>query len=497
LSVLLHKTTACTAGYGQCVNNPDPGCCVICDNGKYDAGNLHCWNCPAGRFNLNDQIAHTSCKICASGKYSTAGSTECTFCSVGRYNDQNTQANCARCQPGSFTNSTGMTVCSSCSPGLYSAVVNASECSECTTGTFAEAPGSSACKSCVTSTFQNLTGQSFCYDCDVVFEVSPSGSSSCTYCNYTQGLLRNSNKSVSQCSNCGAGDILEIFNPLNLSCIHCPPGFYSQNTSSTVCNKCHPGTYQPNVASSTCFSCPKGTYSSFFSSTSCQKCVGGTTEGVGSLDESYCVICEEGYFGSPPNNPCAKCPLTFGISCPAGSYSPNVASGYWRISLTSILKCSPPAACQFTGVQNMTTCSKEYKGTNCGECNFDHYRLGLECKKCPAVWVQVLTIFAFILIFLAISFRLTFANGKLSPDVRIAIQSIQIISLYTAITPNWPPYIKSLINVFSLTVSNYALNLLFISIRISISNYLLQSVHSPWIFGRSIIPKCCFYQLHL
>jgi hypothetical protein len=44
-------------------------------------------------------------------------------------------------------------------------------------------------------------------------------------------------------------------------------------------------------------------------------------------------------------------------------------------------------------------------------------------------------------------------DGKMSDDVRIAIQAMQLISLYGTISPNWPPYIQSMINLFSFSVS--------------------------------------------
>jgi hypothetical protein len=129
-----------------------------------------------------------------------------------------------------------------------------------------------------------------------------------------------------------------------------------------------------------------------------------------------------------------------------------VNAGFWRIDAVTILACSPTAACAYTGTDVRTTCASGYTGNNCGTCNANFYRLGLDCKECPPQWAQVLTILALALVFGLIIARLLLSDGKLSADVRIAIQAMQIISLYGTISPNWPPYVKSMINVLSLTV---------------------------------------------
>jgi hypothetical protein len=141
------------------------------------------------------------------------------------------------------------------------------------------------------------------------------------------------------------------------------------------------------------------------------------------------------------------------MHCPVNSSYPFVDPGYWRIDAVTILECSPPAACQYTGNNNFTECSAGYTGQNCGNCNPEFYRLGLDCKACPSKWVRALTIIAFVAVFGMIIVRLLLSDGKMSADVRIAIQAMQLISLYNTISPNWPPYVKSLIDALSFSVS--------------------------------------------
>jgi hypothetical protein len=375
-------------------------------------------------------------------------------------------------------------------------------CLDCAVGMFTAVLGSSICSNCPNGKIQNSVGQSFCIDCDS-FSVSSVGLSTCNWCDYQIGFWKNSSKSLSSCSSCGPARFLDISNSSNLTCVGCSSGLYnsfgvrttcdacqpgnysdfaktecsrcspgsfsvfpqssnctlcaagtySTNMNSTGCLECSPGSYQSQLGSSFCLSCPRGYFATYSGSTLCQQCEGGTTEKSGSLDQTYCVICNEGYYGSPPRNPCTKCPKSSGMSCPQGVPIPYVNSGYWRIDAATILECSPTVACESTGTNNITSCAHQYTGTNCGACNDRFYRLGLDCKKCPAVWTQTLTILAFLIVLSAICARLMLSDGKLPPDVRVAIQAMQLMSLYNTITPKWPPYVKTLINALSFTVS--------------------------------------------
>jgi hypothetical protein len=212
------------------------------------------------------------------------------------------------------------------------------------------------------------------------------------------------------------------------------------------------GQYQALGESSTCFKCPRGKFSPQQGQTFCQECDGGTTEFEGSTGKSDCVICNEGYFGSPPDKSCTPCPVSKNIHCPEKTSYPYVDPGFWRIDAITILECSPTSACAFTGMGNNTKCSVAYTGQNCGNCNYGYYRLGLECKSCPNVLVRVLTFLGFFVLFIIILIRLLRFQGSISPDAKIAMQSMQIMALYSSISSKWPPYLKAILNSFSLTV---------------------------------------------
>jgi hypothetical protein len=389
---------------------------------------------------------------CPIGMYDNNGN--CFPCDNGQYGPSSGLQNCFDCSRGKYTpnNGTGFSACLNCQLGRVANDTGASSCLDCPVGTFQNSVGSSRCLMCSAGSFQNLSGSSTCLDCPASY-VSPAGSSGCKYCDYLLAVWKDTSKSVSSCSTCGLGNILNISDPADLSCFACSPGFYSSVQTRTSCDECAAGSYQTNSGYSSCTPCEQGKFSSIQGrSSNCQECEGGTTITIGSLDQSFCVICDEGYFGSPPRNPCTKCPISPGISCPRGTPTPIVAPGYWRINQISVLQCSPPAACESTGANNFTTCAVQYTGNNCGMCNSQYYRLGLDCKKCPAAWVQTLTILAFVVVFVTILARLMLGEGKFSPDVRVAIQAMQIMSLYTTISPNWPPYVKSLINALSFSV---------------------------------------------
>jgi hypothetical protein len=173
----------------------------------------------------------------------------------------------------------------------------------------------------------------------------------------------------------------------------------------------------------------------------------------GSFDPSFCFICDEGYYGSPPNHPCTKCPVSPGIHCPPQSSYPFVYPGFWRIDVVTIFPCNPAAACESTGTNNYTVCSPGYTGQNCGLCDNSYRRLSLDCKPCPAKWLQVIQILLFCALLLFILVRIYVSQGGISADTKITIQSLQILALYSGISPNWPPYLLSLFNALSLTVT--------------------------------------------
>jgi hypothetical protein len=98
-----------------------------------------------------------------------------------------------------------------------------------------------------------------------------------------------------------------------------------------------------------CTDCPKGTFNSETGQSECSNCTVSTTQFQGSLSESDCSICTEGYFGSPPTIHCLSCPTFEGMDCDNAGFIPNVHAGYFRTSNTTVVACAPSEACLRTG----------------------------------------------------------------------------------------------------------------------------------------------------
>eukprot|EP00667_Euglena_gracilis_P001624 EG_transcript_1622 len=76
-----------------------------------------CSDCPAGTYAYNaDQVSE--CRPCPVTSYSLAGSTNCTPCASGTYNDREGQGQCWPCVAGSIAINPGAAMCNVCPSGM-------------------------------------------------------------------------------------------------------------------------------------------------------------------------------------------------------------------------------------------------------------------------------------------------------------------------------------------------------------------------------------------
>jgi hypothetical protein len=109
------------------------------NNNAQCSNNAQClctFTCPPKQY--QDQSGQTSCKVCASGRYSTAGASGCpytsTSCPVGTYYQIFSHTLCDSCASGKYNDQfgqTGQTSCKGCPSGWYQRQSGQSGCTPC------------------------------------------------------------------------------------------------------------------------------------------------------------------------------------------------------------------------------------------------------------------------------------------------------------------------------------------------------------------------------
>ena len=138
-----------------------------CPAGYYD-NNGTCTKAQAGYYAEDGEM-----KLCETGSVSSAGSSSCTPCPVGKYRGGNA-ASCWTCGVGTYADTEGSTSCKVCPAGMSHTITGATsisactpcpagmhkmggftECAKCAAGTYADAEGSASCKKCPSGTTNN------------------------------------------------------------------------------------------------------------------------------------------------------------------------------------------------------------------------------------------------------------------------------------------------------------------------------------------------------
>ena len=162
------------------------------------------------------------CLACAPGTIAPqTGSSVCSACSLGRYQDQTVQPlpqSCSFCQPGTSSSVLGATVCAACAAGRAAPDSGYATCEVCPPGSYTMGNRSAACLQCARGTASNATGY-----------WSPVG-----------------------CPVCQAGSEQLGFG--NAICVQCALGQYSE-VGVGVCQQCPVNSYSPSVAATTCLPC--------------------------------------------------------------------------------------------------------------------------------------------------------------------------------------------------------------------------------------------------
>ena len=357
----------CSSGFAS--NKIESYTCNKCESGKYTNGKhtIECIQCPSGFYSdiegastcnacengtystILGSVSKENCIECESGKISSYGSDDCTFCEIGKWAKK--RRHCINCFSGRYSFNTGLT--------------SNSECLLCPIGKYNDEEGlvfENQCKICENGKIGIIEGAQ--------------SNASCILCE--QGKFKSS---LTNCETCPNG---WISNNEENNCIMCETGKWALDKKS--CVQCSKGKYSFStglISDSECISCVKGKYNSFtgeISENSCITCENGKIGFIeGAQSNASCILCEQGKFKSSLTN-CETCPNGWisnnkennCIICPIGTFSNK-----YKISC---LKCQKGKYNDIIGLSHLDDCK------NCEPGKYSNktgYTNGLQCKNCP------------------------------------------------------------------------------------------------------------------
>lgn len=176
-SYISHNADATPVG-----NNPQKTCCAAptCEPGNWRNGE-RCEMCSAG--SISSQPDASECTPCSDGTFAPAGSTQCSACGLGQFDDDGLASTpCVQCPSGRFSDTTGARTCAGeCQPGTHSmpGSQHLEECVACPTGRVdSDQDASTPCTLCPADTFSDVSGSTSCNLCPDQL-TSTGGSSAC------------------------------------------------------------------------------------------------------------------------------------------------------------------------------------------------------------------------------------------------------------------------------------------------------------------------------
>lgn len=270
-----------------------------------------CLECPAGKKS-STAVATTiaACSDCTPGKFSTAGSSSCTECDLGQYQDQAGQAGCQNCIFGKFQETRGQT-CTKCDPGMYRDDHNNLICVDCPSGYFQDDDGSAICFPCIPGTFNDELGQQQCKDCEKDMYSEETEQLECTDC--PTGTSTSNKTGRTMCISCISGKYGD-------SCTPCEVGYYrGPDDPAAVCLACDLGRFVNTPGSPSCFNCPAGTAAKKEGSSECSDCLAGSFRGRED-NATTCISCPRGFYTIKKAQP-------FCLDCDAGRFAADEGTG--------------------------------------------------------------------------------------------------------------------------------------------------------------------------
>ena len=265
--------------------------CRTCPAGSHTSdrtGSSNCTGCPAGRFLADaavDAANHrnvSNCQLCAAGKSSTAGASECLDCAVGTIAATAGTSTCSKCAAGKYMPFIGQTACPNCASSRFSRQ-GATECTACQSNT-AALPGSSTCDRCSANFMLDDRPWKQRQSADGGGAASSFHNTSCIECSSPDAFQCTANQTA-------GGEVLELGVPISRLIIS--PGFWRPSEWTWKDDK-----------DDGLRACPMGTSS----------CKGGDSfvdGGDGYCEDGYtgplCVLCESGWTLDSATKTCLYC----------------------------------------------------------------------------------------------------------------------------------------------------------------------------------------------
>ncbi|MCQ2914799.1 MAG: hypothetical protein MJ247_06365 [Alphaproteobacteria bacterium] len=387
--------------------------CKSCPMGTYSSAprSIACTTCPAGShttgWDTSTKDKATYCTKCDPGTYSTTSTYQCDQCGAGTYAADYGSTSCTECDYGMYQDLTGSISCKECQRGTYTDQKKSSKCTKCQTGTYQDATGQSTCKPCPAGTVTDMEGTIMCEPCQMGYYQGSTGKTSCYQCNSVGTGACHACDSVSgECKNYTCADGMiddgtkcvkscvegQYFNYITKTCDACPAGFICRdnkmeactggtvpNATQTACEGCSSQLRVDNGTCTTCDmtgiepACRNVQCNTDFHAVRkgdtllCEACKSGTeytegptTYGITDLNLS-CKKCSEGF--TIENGTCVVCDRPSGsvecraVACkagfePKGNVCGACATGYYK------------AADDDTNITNAST----YSGVACSSC---------------------------------------------------------------------------------------------------------------------------------
>ena len=388
--------------------------CSFCPDATYTVNGLFCEPCKAG-YMCQKGLAPS---ICPSGTYSPGSSASCLACSLdNQFSSHVGSSQCSTTSPSQAVNSdhTAAIPCpigSSCPNGVavpchagyFANVTGLTSCYNCKPGSYQSKSGQSSCITAVAPQYSSTIASTSVSTCPAGSYISDNQCILCpagSYCSGSGDMTpitadnQYSPAGASEASTCPVGTMA---NKDHTDCGSCSNGYYKKDSVCTICeagNFCvadlmYPapaGSYQSETGQSTFKPCTEGTYSQS-GATTCIACAAGQYP---SSDKSTCVSCPAGYSCNVENQISVKTQCTPGHFSTGGAstcseaqlgyYAPLsgstqqlacssvfefqnltaqascklVSPGYYKVSDSSAVKCSPGFMC--TGNGNAIPCN--------------------------------------------------------------------------------------------------------------------------------------------
>ena len=361
--------------------------------------------CTPGSY--NDQTKQTSCKNCASGRYTALPALFfCSTCKEGRYQNEEGIASCLPCVPGEYNDQRAVTACKMCAANNFGIeVARKKPCEQCAEGR-TSLEGSVKCSACAAGKY--IGDASKCVQCPQGYYQPAQDQESCLLCG-TKERSETSDVGAASCVSCDLGKK----GGAPGFCIDCTAGkcvgssccFFTGCLTFFLTMACSRFVsfflyfylsftflffrYQDGKGERSCKDCATdsyGTESARSSGADCNKCPDFTTTGGTSGQTSLIAcVCDEGYYLSDGQVHCVACPKE-STNC-SGKVGLTLATlpsakGWFRESnnTASFFACDPPKDCQ--GGNTSEQCVEGHTGVLCAVCRENLVRQSGVCTPC-------------------------------------------------------------------------------------------------------------------